>query len=77
MRDNWRKKKNYLFSRSEDGASDNAVFYTLLENCEVVGLDPYQWLCYALESLTKETNDEHLEHLEQLLPYNHKQSQAK
>ena len=67
-------RKNYLFSQSDDGATDNAVFYTLLESCEVVGVDPYKWLCYALESLTKETDDDHLE---QLLPYNYKQSQAK
>lgn len=67
-------RKNNLFSQSDDGATDNVVFYTLLESCEVVGVDPYKWLCYALESLTKETDDDHLK---QLLPYNYKQSQAK
>lgn len=67
-------RKNYLFSQSDDGALDNAVFYTLLESCEVAGVDPYAWLCYALDGLIKDPDEEHPQ---RLLPYFYKQSQAK
>ena len=33
-------RKNYLFSKSDSGAVDNAIFYTLIESCDIVGLDP-------------------------------------
>ena len=33
-------RKNYLFSKNDCGAVDNAVFYTLLESCAVVGVNP-------------------------------------
>ena len=32
-------RKNYLFSKNDKGAVDNAIFYTLLECCDIVGIE--------------------------------------
>ena len=66
-------RKNYLFSKNDRGAEDNAIFYTLLESCFVVGVNPLQWLTHALE---KPKDDPDQEQLEKLLPYNYKKSQG-
>ena len=66
-------RKNYLFSKNDRGAEDNAVFYSLLESCGIVGVNPLQWLTRALDRLrTDSTEDE----ITALLPYNYKKSQA-
>lgn len=41
-------RKNYLFSKSDSGAVDNAIFYTLIESCNIVGVNPQQWLVHVL-----------------------------
>ena len=33
-------RKNYLFSKNDRGAEDNAVFYSLLESCDIIGINP-------------------------------------
>ena len=66
-------RKNYLFSKNDRGAEDNAIFYTLLESCSVVGVNPLQWLTHALDKLK---DDPDQEQLEKLLPYNYKKSQG-
>ena len=66
-------RKNYLFSKNDRGAEDNAIFYTLLESCAVVGVNPLQWLIHALDKLK---DDPDQEQLEKLLPYNYKKSQG-
>lgn len=35
-------RKNYLFSKSDSGAVDNAIFYLLIESCEIAGVNPLQ-----------------------------------
>ena len=63
------RRKNYLFSKNDRGAEDNAVFYSLLESCDIVGVNPLQWLTHVLERLrTESTEDE----ITALLPYNYK-----
>ena len=42
-------RKNYLFSKNDRGAEDNAIFYSLLENCDIVGVKPLQWLIHAID----------------------------
>jgi len=59
--------KNYLFSKNDCGAVDNAVFYTLLESCAVVGVNPLKWLTYALERIRPDMDEDKLV---ALLPYN-------
>ena len=60
-------RKNYLFSKNDRGAEDNAVFYTLLESCAIVGANPLRWLTYALERIRPDMKEEQLV---ALLPYN-------
>lgn len=64
-------RKNYLFSHDDKGAEDNAVFYSLLESCDVVQLNPLEWLTDILGKL-KDNMDE--DEIMQLLPYQYKKS---
>lgn len=62
-------RKNYLFSQNDSGAVDNAIFYTLIESCDIVGIDPLKWLADVLTRLHDDTSpDQH----RQLLPYYYK-----
>lgn len=62
-------RKNFLFSNNDKCAEDNAVFYTLLESCKIVGINPLQWL---IETLNKIKINMEEEELRRLLPYNYK-----
>ena len=64
-------RKNYLFSHDDKGAEDNAVFYSLLESCDVVQLNPLDWLTDVLAKL-KDNMDE--DEITQLMPYQYKKS---
>lgn len=64
-------RKNYLFSKSDSGAVDNAIFYTLLESCDIVGVNPQQWLVHVLENLH---NDMPPEQIKLFLPYAYQKS---
>ena len=64
-------RKNYLFSHDDKGAEDNAVFYSLLESCDVVQLNPLDWLTDVLDKL-KDNMDE--DEITQLRPYQYKKS---
>ncbi len=66
-------RKNYLFSRNDRGAEDNAIFYSLLESCSVVGVNPLHWLTHAMTNLHDDMEEDQLQ---QLLPHNYKKSQA-
>lgn len=60
-------RKNFLFSKTNEGAEDNAVIYSLLGSCEIVGANPGKWLEYALANLKPENTEEELV---KLLPCN-------
>lgn len=64
-------RKNYLFSKSDSGAVDNAIFYSLIESCDVVGVDPLQWLTFVLTNIRE---DDPPERFRQLLPFYYKES---
>ncbi|MDE6301267.1 MAG: IS66 family transposase [Muribaculaceae bacterium] len=64
-------RKNYLFSKSDNGAVDNAIFYSLLESCDIVGIDPLKWLTHALDNIHDDTPPEAIK---QMLPYYYKKS---
>ena len=64
-------RKNYLFSKSDSGAVDNAIFYSLIENCEIVGVNSLQWLTHVLQSLHDDTT---AEQITQMLPYNYRKT---
>lgn len=64
-------RKNYLFSKSDGRAVDNAIFYSLIESCEIVGVNPLQWLTHVLQSLHDDTT---AEQITQMLPYNYRKT---
>lgn len=64
-------RKNYLFSKNDNGAIDNAIFYSLLESCDIVGLNPLTWLTDVLNNLHSDTPPERLK---EMLPYYYKKS---
>ena len=37
-------RKNYLFSKNDRGGLDNAVFYSLLDSCNIIGVKLLEWL---------------------------------
>ena len=64
-------RKNYMFSKSDSGALDNAVFYSLIESCDIVGINPLQWLTDVLQNLHDDTPPEQIR---LMLPYYYKKS---
>lgn len=64
-------RKNYFFSKSDSGAVDNAISYSLIESCDVVGVEPLQWLTDVLNKLHDDTIPEKIR---LLLPYYYKES---
>ena len=65
-------RKNYLFSKNDSGAVDNAIFYSLIESCDLVGLEPLKWLTDVLTKLHYDTSPEQIR---LMLPYYYKKSQ--
>lgn len=64
-------RKNYLFCKNNNSAVDNAIFYSLIETCDIVGVDPLEWLTYVLGNLQDDTPPEQIK---QMLPYYYKKS---
>ena len=64
-------RKNYLFSKNDKGAVDNAIFYTLLESCDIVGINPQDWLTDVLANLHDDTPPDQIK---QMLPFYYKKS---
>lgn len=64
-------RKNYLFSKSDSGAVDNAIFYSLIGSCDTVGIEPLKWLIHVLENLHDDTPPEKIR---QMLPFYYKKS---
>ena len=62
-------RKNYLFSKNDRGAEDNAIFYTFIVSCENLGINPFQWLNDTLERIRPDMEEPELI---ELLPYNYK-----
>ena len=58
--------KNYLLSKSDSGTVDNAIIYSLIESCEIVGVNSLQWLTHVLQSLHDDTT---AEQIAQMHPY--------
>ena len=60
-------RKNYLFSKTNEGAVDNAVIYSLLGSCEIANVNPLKWMEHALANLHPDISEEELT---KLLPCN-------
>ena len=59
--------KNWLFIGREDTGWRSAIIYTLIENCRVLGHDPYAYLKWVFEKIPAMTNQDDMR---ALLPVN-------
>ena len=50
--------KNYLFFGSLEAGENNAILYTLIENCKASGLNPRDYLEYVLENIKSQPAEE-------------------
>ena len=66
-------RKNYLFSKTDAGAVDNAIFYSLIESCDIVGVDPLRWLRLTLDGIGPDPSPEQAA---RFLPHNCKESRG-
>jgi len=57
-------RKNYLFAGNHEAAQRIAMFYTLVANCHLNGVNPQQWLTYVFENI----NDCKINAIQELLP---------
>jgi hypothetical protein len=51
-------KKNYLFFGADEAGQRNAVIYTLIANCRIHGVEPYEYLKDVLTRLPSATNQQ-------------------
>ncbi|MCP5499327.1 MAG: transposase domain-containing protein [Leptospiraceae bacterium] len=49
-------RKNWQFSYSPSGARASAIYYTLIENAKLCGLDPYQYLKIVFDEIVRNPN---------------------
>ena len=59
--------KNWLFIGGEDTGWRSAIIYTLIENCRILGHDPYEYLKWVFEKIPRMTNQDNMR---ALLPAN-------
>jgi IS66 C-terminal element len=52
------KMKNWMFFRSLEAGTNNALIYTLLANCRAQGLDPEDYLIEVLRRLPHDATTE-------------------
>jgi hypothetical protein len=66
-------KKNYMFFGAEEAGQRNAIVYTLIANCRLHQVEPYEYLKDVLTRLPSTTNQQ----LEKLTPKNWKAARQK
>jgi transposase len=66
-------RKSWLFAGSDRGGERAAVMYTLIQTARLNDVDPQAWLADVLARI----NDHSIQKLDQLLPWNWKNGQAK
>lgn len=64
---------NYLFSKNDNGVVDNTIFYTLIESCDIVGINPLEWLTWVLNTLHEDTLSDRIKNM---LPFYYKKSRG-
>ena len=65
------RRKNYMFSGSDDGAQRSAIMYTFIGSCKINGINPEEWL----EDILLKISDTKFSDLHLLLPNNWKKSE--
>lgn len=63
-------RRNWMFTKSENGASNLAAIYSILGTCELNGINPFDYLCDVLEKLPARKSN----NIDDLLPMNWKPS---
>ena len=66
-------RKSWLFAGSDRGGERAAVMYTLIQTARLNDVDPQAWLADVLARI----NDHNIQRLDELLPWNWKNSRAK
>lgn len=61
-------RKNWLFANTPKGAEDSAILYSLVETAKETGVDPYQYLVYALTEAAKLRAADEGERIAELTP---------
>jgi hypothetical protein len=56
-------KKNWMFFGSPEAGTRNAAIFTLIGNCRMHGVEPYEYLKDVLERLPRMTNQDRLDQL--------------
>ena len=51
------KKKNWLLSNTANGARASAMLYSIIETVKANGLQPYDYLRYALQAIAENPED--------------------
>ncbi|MGN0350116.1 MAG: IS66 family transposase [Roseburia sp.] len=60
-------RKNWLFSKTKRGAQSSSIYYSLIETAIMNQLDPYKYLVYVLERLSRDGLKDKV--IEEVLPY--------
>ena len=60
-------RKNHLFSKTNEGAVDNTIIYSLLGSCEIANVNSLKWLEHALATIRDDNSEEELT---KFLPHN-------
>lgn len=62
-------ERNWLFSKSIEGAEASAVIYSITESAKLNGLRPYFYLEYLLDTMRKHQKDMDYSFIDELLPW--------
>ena len=60
-------RKNFLFSKTERGAKHSSIWFSMIESAKMNGLDPFKYMTYVLEKLSKEGVNDTV--IQEILPY--------
>ena len=62
-------RRNWLFSKSIEGAEASAIIYSITESAKLNGLRPYFYLEYLLDTMRKRQRDTDYSFINELLPW--------
>ena len=60
-------RKNFLFCKTELGAKHSSIWFSMIESAKMNGLDPFKYMTYVLERLSKEGVNDKV--IQEVLPY--------
>lgn len=66
-------RKNWLFIKNDESGEDLAVISTLIQTCELLGINPKDWLSKTFSKIARQNNY----NPETLLPYHYGENKPK